>query len=455
MFVDSPLTPFLTNENSQVIDICYLDNTYCSKQYESIPTRENALLELISYIDFNLKSGKKFILKYKKLGKETLLIELSKRFNCKILVSKEKFIRLTKILELDEKYFTYVYNSSIFIEVEDVDKKYSSVLANKFSISELCFIEPTALYLNKNAYESTRQQKSKINTCFIPYTDHSSYSELLEFIKNLKPKHVVATVKELEDNTHNLHVINDMKCFDKYLTQQPLVDGLNHYRLILRTTPLVPSSERLKSTESKKLKYDHVRARPLKRKREMPKAIQYDTLSPMKPQQSANTSEIVVQLNEDVDLSSKETSNKGGLKKLKNIETHENQRKTLIVSDSAEVKITKVHEAKSTSRFDEEEILSLNDLESSNNDFNPILFDCSIDADRSLVLNGKYLTNMEDNSDKESFVSAQTNNVDCNVNQIEEDKRVTQDFIKRILSTSDRKKSDEELDQFIKKLIAM
>ena len=224
MFVDSPLTPFLTNENSQVIDICYLDNTYCSKQYESIPTRENALLELISYIDFNLKSGKKFILKYKKLGKETLLIELSKRFNCKILVSKEKFIRLTKILELDEKYFTYVYNSSIFIEVEDVDKKYSSVLANKFSISELCFIEPTALYLNKNAYESTRQQKSKINTCFIPYTDHSSYSELLEFIKNLKPKHVVATVKELEDNTHNLHVINDMKCFDKYLTQQPLVE---------------------------------------------------------------------------------------------------------------------------------------------------------------------------------------------------------------------------------------
>ena len=83
MFIDSPLSPFKTEENSHVIDICYLDNTYCSKEYESIPTREKALLEIIKYIDLVRKNDEKFVLKYKKLGKETILVELAKRFKCK------------------------------------------------------------------------------------------------------------------------------------------------------------------------------------------------------------------------------------------------------------------------------------------------------------------------------------------------------------------------------------
>jgi hypothetical protein len=306
MFIDSPLTPFLAEENSQVIDICYLDNTYCSKQYDSIPTRDKALLEIIKIIELNLKNDKKIVFKCKKLGKETLLVELAKRFKCKILVSNERFNRLIKVLGFSEEYFTNQYDPTIFIEVEDYEKKYSSCLISKFGLEKTCLIEPTALYLNSNTYVSSRQQNPNINVYKVPYSDHSSYSELLEFIINLKPKSVIATVKEIEENKYNLHVINDMKCFDQYLTKKPLVDGLNQYRLILQENTYLRCSERVKFLHGNKINKNYG---SLRKNRSLVKSIQYEVLSPVKTKpetKSAISNENWVKLNENVEILNKE-----------------------------------------------------------------------------------------------------------------------------------------------------
>ena len=306
MFIDTPLSPFLKRSTSQKVDICYLDNTYCSKHYDLIPTREKAKQEIFDYIEANLKEDKKFVLKYKKLGKETLLIELAKKFKCKILMSKERFLRFTKVLELDEKYFTYTYDQSLFIEVEDLDKNFSSVMAKRFNLDKVCYIEPTAMALNKHSHVSTRSLRSNNKTCVVPYTDHSSYTELIEFIKLLQPKSVQPIVKEIEANTFNTYVINDMSCFDKYLCKEPLVESLDQYRLLLQTTSLIRSNRRLNQNVAKKrVKYEIHNKRVLKKKRALPRIIAYESLSPVKSKVTTESGNWV-QLSANVEILTEE-----------------------------------------------------------------------------------------------------------------------------------------------------
>ena len=220
LFIDSPLTPYVEQQNTdKVIDICYLDNTYCSQAYESIPTKKEALLKLFSYFEENLKHNKKFLIKFNKFGNELALIELSKRFNCKILVSKERFMRYKMLLETESsELFTSKYDHGIFIEVEDVeDRRFSSTLVDKFGIKNIC---PIALTIDKIF-------KKTFN---LPYTEHSSFDELTEFIRKLKPKSIIATVKS--SSLFSSSKIDDMSCFDAYLKSEPILNAQDQFEMV-------------------------------------------------------------------------------------------------------------------------------------------------------------------------------------------------------------------------------
>ena len=232
MFIDSPLTKFLKRENGNAIDICYLDNTYCSRQYEYIPTLDKAFLELIAYIELNLTFLKKFVLKYKKIGKEVLLIELAKKFKCKILVSEERLDRFINALDMSPEYFTSNYDESLFIEVQDSDERDDCIFNNFYSNDEICFINLTASFVNPKMV--TRQQRSVTNTFSVPYTHHSSFSELLQFIEKIRPKTIVPTVTMM-DTDKPRRAINNMRCFNKYLLKEPVTDGSSQFREILQT----------------------------------------------------------------------------------------------------------------------------------------------------------------------------------------------------------------------------
>lgn len=245
MFIEPPLNTYIKNTNRSPIELLYIDNTYCSPHYSNIPTRIQALNALIVYIKLNnQQSNKKFIIKMKKLGKEELLINLAKHFKCKILLTKERYLRYEKIFKLDMNYFTYefdaLYDDDVFIEVEDStfkNEKYGVNCRFKdyFSFHDLIFIEPTALYLNVNSYKCKTRSNSHLITHYIPYTDHSTYTELIEFVKQLKPKKLFGIVKEQQNAMYNTCDINDFKCFYNYLNKDPLINTSHVYRLLLQT----------------------------------------------------------------------------------------------------------------------------------------------------------------------------------------------------------------------------
>ena len=460
MFIDSPLSPFKTEENSHVIDICYLDNTYCSKEYESIPTREKALLEIIKYIDLVRKNDEKFVLKYKKLGKETILVELAKRFKCKILVSNERFNRLTKVLELSEKYFTMNYDPSLFIEVEDSEKMFSSFLAKELALEKIYFIQPTGIFLNSNSSVSTRKQNSKINIYNVAYTDHSSYSELLEFIKNLKPKCVIATVKEIEENKCNLHVINDMKCFDQYLTRQPLVDGVNRYRLILQENIYLRSSDRSKPSNLNKNNKLFLSSR--KTRQNMIKSINYEILSPVKTKPttiSTINNENWVKLNENVEILNEDII--CNAQSLRIIENNEMEIENVNINDNY-LEFQPVLVSNENNQNENEHITSISTVESDlisytiddynesiNDDENPRETVNNEDDDNykensNQNLNGIIFKTFE--SDNEPFVSAQLNNI----NHSDDSFNL---FFTSCFRSSDPLEEEKKLDDLINRLL--
>ena len=116
---------FLVNKE---IEMCYLDNTYFDKAaYSNIPLQTDAFAQIRELIEIKKKTIPKefpntkviFEIILKTLGKEVLLMNLSKLFDTKIVCSQNRFNRYTKVLKLDEKHFSTNFGVDSFIFVQD------------------------------------------------------------------------------------------------------------------------------------------------------------------------------------------------------------------------------------------------------------------------------------------------------------------------------------------------
>ena len=252
MFEDTVL------ENKQV-DICYLDNTYLNSTYTNIPLRNEATEELIQLIKVKIKNNSNilFAIIMKNLGKEDMLIQIAKTFDTKILISTKRFERYINALSLDKSYFTTVYNSDIFICADDSDLN----IAHNIKDRKLIRIKPSAL-----DYACEKRPKKlqvvidlyskSISTYYnVPYTDHSSFNELVDFVKFLKPKRLIPIVPQLKEKNINNTDISHLK---KYLNNEPLIDSTDKFKQILEST----SSIRLNPTFKMPLN-EHKKTSPL------------------------------------------------------------------------------------------------------------------------------------------------------------------------------------------------
>ena len=229
MFIETPLT-----KSQNKVDICYLDNTHCSKVYESMPTREQALLELIAFIELNLTFDKKFIIKIEEvLGIEIFFMNLAKKFKCKILVSEEQFTRFTRLLELSEEYFTFDFDEDIFIEIEDLYN--CSIFKDEYKLDEILLVQLSVQLSVTFSKVTTRKRRSGKSVFYVPYSNHSSYDELCEFVQRLKPKILIPSVKENVTNIESGREIHDLRCLFKYLSKDPIIDGNLQFQEILES----------------------------------------------------------------------------------------------------------------------------------------------------------------------------------------------------------------------------
>lgn len=158
-------------------DTLYLDNTYNSPKCV-FPSREESLKQMIEIIqsheDFHIKIG------LRNLGKEDLLVKIAVDLNEWIKVPPS-FFQLAELLDLPDVFITGETDARI-----EVVPFYSISNKNIERWNKECptiALLPTSLYTGLEMSPFCNQE----NVYIVPYSDHSSFDELIEFVKLIKP----------------------------------------------------------------------------------------------------------------------------------------------------------------------------------------------------------------------------------------------------------------------------
>ncbi|CAG4932463.1 unnamed protein product [Colias eurytheme] len=182
------------------IHTIYLDTTYCNPRYD-FPTQdqslEMALYHLRQKKTMLEKAGKKFssvliVCGTYTIGKEKFFLGMARRVGCSVWACPEK----DRVLRAVEgRSFSHAPPHSCQLHVVPMRdltheklKSYLDSLQGAFS--EVVAFKPSGWENGKNSCV----EKDSVTIYGIPYSEHSSFSEMIRFVKFLKPKQVVPTV---------------------------------------------------------------------------------------------------------------------------------------------------------------------------------------------------------------------------------------------------------------------
>ncbi|XP_074019622.1 5' exonuclease Apollo [Numenius arquata] len=161
------------------IDRLYLDNTHCHPQ-RPLPSRQHATRQAAHLIRAHPRHH--VVIGVYSLGKETLLVDLALEFRTWVVVSSWRLEQM-RLLELPDVFTTE--EGAGWIRAVDVAEIRWDTLVSWNMLHPTIAIIPTGRPV----------KVTHPNIHLIPYSDHSSFSELCEFVKWLKPCSVIPIVR--------------------------------------------------------------------------------------------------------------------------------------------------------------------------------------------------------------------------------------------------------------------
>jgi DNA cross-link repair 1A protein len=180
------------------VDILYLDTTYCNPRYSFPPQEDMVVLVAKTVRQFWDNPSTLFLVGTYKIGKERVLIEIARVLQCKIYAPQQK-LDLLKLLDLKVDYqncFTADSSKSrvhicplgelSYTNIDNISKKYPNY-------EKIVCFRPTGWAFNSKREMST-SEKGNVAIHGVPYSEHSSFNELLEFVEFLRPKKIIPTV---------------------------------------------------------------------------------------------------------------------------------------------------------------------------------------------------------------------------------------------------------------------
>ena len=175
--------PVLNAENT--ITQLYLDNTYSSPD-DNFPTRAEATLKVMDILYKH--PSHEILFGLDTLGKEELLYKVAMVLGVRIIVDEFRYMT-TKLMGI-ESYFTTDTTSSIIRVVRKHSIK-KQILEARDNCQQVIAIIPSCQYLGSfNPYQNSA------NIFVVPYSDHSSFSELKTFVSAIKPQRILPVVKK-------------------------------------------------------------------------------------------------------------------------------------------------------------------------------------------------------------------------------------------------------------------
>ncbi|KAM9344242.1 5' exonuclease Apollo isoform 2-T3 [Pholidichthys leucotaenia] len=179
---DFRYTPLMLREpclrNNIVIDVLYLDNTNCDPN-RTLPSRQRATQQIKEIIRSHPNHN--VVIGLYALGKESLLLDLAVEFRTWVEVSFER-MEILRALELPDVFTTEPGAGRI--RVVDQSEVCSAALHQWNKEQPTLAILPTSRPLI-SFHPSVH---------VVPYSDHSSYQELEDFVSALKPNSIVPIV---------------------------------------------------------------------------------------------------------------------------------------------------------------------------------------------------------------------------------------------------------------------
>ncbi|XP_068250992.1 5' exonuclease Apollo-like [Palaemon carinicauda] len=205
---------------SKELDTVFLDNTF-SASYCDFPSREEAKKEVFSIIDSSPESEIK--IGVRSLGKEALLEAIAARYQERILVSQEKY-EILRILKAPDVYTTDRKQARIHaIPFHQMNSQSHSKWNESTSTVSILL---TALFVGwpYGPYSASASRGLYV----VPYSDHSSYSELQEMVACLAPRQVLPIVRQWsskgwwsDPTAPNQSIKWDMSVYDHLLSGPP------------------------------------------------------------------------------------------------------------------------------------------------------------------------------------------------------------------------------------------
>ncbi|GMH27224.1 hypothetical protein Nepgr_029067 [Nepenthes gracilis] len=210
-------------------DAVFLDTTYCNPKFV-FPSQEESIDYVVSVVERigaeNRAAAKSvlFLVATYVIGKEKILVEISRRCNCRIHVDSRKMAVLRALgcgydcvftedeLATDVHVVgwnvlgeTWPYFRPNFSNMKEimVEKGYSKVAG---------FV-PTGWTYEVKRNKFAVRTKDCFEIHLVPYSEHSNFEELREYVRYLKPKRVIPTVGSDVENTDNKHASKMQKYF--------------------------------------------------------------------------------------------------------------------------------------------------------------------------------------------------------------------------------------------------
>lgn len=191
-------------------DGVFLDTTYCNPKFV-FPSQEESIEYIVSVIErFGVENegcvkSVLFLVATYVIGKERILLEIARRCNRKIHVDGRKIAILHVLGFGKDEVFTeeesetdvhvvgwnvlgetWPYFRPNFVKVKEI--------MNERGYSKVVGFVPTGWTYEVKRDKFAVRTKDEFEIHLVPYSEHSNYEELREYVRFLKPKRVIPTV---------------------------------------------------------------------------------------------------------------------------------------------------------------------------------------------------------------------------------------------------------------------
>ncbi|XP_034592863.1 DNA ligase 6 isoform X2 [Setaria viridis] len=192
-------------------DAVFLDTTYCNPKF-TFPSQEEAVDYVVNAIkhvkDESSAAGKRVLclIATYVVGKERILLEVARRCGCSIHVDSRKMEILT-VLGFGGENGVFTEDASV-TDVHVIGwnvlgetwpyfrpnfVKMKEIMVERGYMKAVGFVPTGWMYETKKEGFAVRV-KDSLEIHLVPYSEHSSYDELRDYVKFLHPKRVIPTV---------------------------------------------------------------------------------------------------------------------------------------------------------------------------------------------------------------------------------------------------------------------